>query len=1030
MHMREQSLNNLANRFAQRLRDQRSGEKSALPEPLPSPDANTSQSQIESTWNRFVQLAAVSGRFNPADLFPSDAGDDLRLQVLNRASPIHNVEVVGSKVQWQLQSDFRKAELKRLQDSSALSGLIDGPLPYTDSFGQAIRKVIQQGDGFSFAELSTDAILAVKAAIEVLSDTGIKLPDINQVQLKLATDEFARNHIATVENFIGRENELAALRSFLVKPPDPTFWQPWTSFVITGLGGAGKSALLAQFMREVYLTKSATLAILDFDRTFINPTDTVWLRQELARQVGMQFPEHQTVLKAERQQARQIRPTFYGHDFSSIERSYDTVINRIKDVLLSRDQAKPLVLVLDTLEELSESSAQESLLKWMDALGDNLSPIRLKVIFSGRLFDDSLRPFVARRPIGTIHLDALPPEVARQMLEKEGVPLYLADALVNHPPLPLRPLELRLMATEAKRPGMTREQIEDELLAGDHCTTIATGLVYRRVLTRIQDPVLRKIASPGLVLRFVTPEILQQVLSPALDLPPMTERQAQEMLAKLQKTSWLVTMKANGQLWHRSDLRRSMLKPMIAQEPDTADKIHRLAIDFFTKSSSNEDETEANYHRLMLASRGPDEVNLELQSIAESFSGIGADIDDLPPGSRALLKFAANHELTQQDVMVLPSRYFQRAYAGAGQRLAHAREYRQAWLLIERSWREFGNSLSQLSTWEADTLFATCRWPMLSSELGKLSYRSSAGSIKPWFYRVALKVASLPQDTSLLLESIDFLDTVRKEVDEGSSEIARSVTDWNYLAMGILLLDSHLYRSISQQLPFVTGFLRYFENIDNKPKSALLNHRLYLMSSLSTQKVGTTPRLAPSLLRLRKRTLERLTHAIPNSRIRESLSITSKELKARPTSKTLLSRIDTLYRYEEDWKSIDVIELARITGMGSDLLRGPDPEFRDPLRYSILEEYTTSQARSRLAGIFQSLLDFPLADLEPGRFVGELDNDAEHSLIPFVELIDRAWQIGPLLKALCMDRPDSVSLQHIRSLYTEWDGTVNSVLRL
>ena len=183
-----------------------------------------------------------------------------------------------------------------------------------------------------------------------------------------------------------------------------------------------------------------------------------------------------------------------------------------------------------------------------------------------------------------------------------GVSETAAVRLAASDVLPRRPLELKLVAKLiVDSPASSIDDLERELREGGNAARdLFAGLVYRRVLLRISvpddereaagsvitDDLLRKLAYPGLVLRYVTPGLVREVLAPALELPELNDTQAAKALDLLARYEWLA-YRQQDEVWPRRDLRRSVLKPMLAENPKRTKRIQELAIAILKKPRTN-----------------------------------------------------------------------------------------------------------------------------------------------------------------------------------------------------------------------------------------------------------------------------------------------------------------------------------------------------------------------------------------------------------------------------------------------------------
>jgi len=146
------------------------------------------------------------------------------------------------------------------------------------------------------------------------------------------------------------------------------------------------------------------------------------------------------------------------------------------------------------------------------------------------------------------------------------------------------------------------------------------------------------------------------------------------------------------------------------------------------------------------------------------------------------------------------------------------------------------------------------------------------------------------------------------------------------------------------------------------------------------------------------------------------------------TVRAKLGAVDALATREEwrrgaplsiDWQSSGPAQLV-------DLLRGPDPEFRDPCRFALLDAFPDPSSHRLLGELVASVVDIPFDDLTPDGFASALAINPEHALETYVELVDRAWALGGLLRRAQEQRPDAAKLRAVSSAYERWDGAVRS----
>ena len=328
--------------------------------------------------------------------------------------------------------------------------------------------------------------------------------------------------------------------------------------------------------------QKATVVILDFDRPGIDARDLYWLEAEMTRQVGQQYAEIEQTLRELRQEARrQLSESapdvaqVYASDCVEQERSLRrTVFGLAKALRKAGAGRRPFMLVLDTFEEVTQRDLTERIVEWFFKIAHRLSPAPLRVVFSGRLYYEGLQNVTKEGVTQTLDLGELETHEAEALLTSLGLSTAAATRLANSDVLPRRPLEMRLLARLVSGGDESAvEELEAEIRdGGEAALGLFAGLIYRRVLRRIENETARELAYPGLVLRYVTVELIRKVLAPVLWLTALDDGEAQAALDALASYGWLAYRAPKeketdkDKVYHRKDLRRSMLKAMVAQE--------------------------------------------------------------------------------------------------------------------------------------------------------------------------------------------------------------------------------------------------------------------------------------------------------------------------------------------------------------------------------------------------------------------------------------------------------------------------------
>jgi len=194
------------------------------------------------------------------------------------------------------------------------------------------------------------------------------------------------------------------------------------------------------------------------------------------------------------------------------------------------------MLVLDTFEEVQYRSRVfvKALFDFLEEL-QHIAP-RLRTVILGRA-PVRLEDYQTYE----LELSRWDPEIARNFLQAHGVtePAQ-ADRIARQ--FKYIPLSLKLAADVIRAEGVqglsdieTRRywvrEVEDNLIQGQ---------LYSRILNRIHDPEVQKLANPGLVLRRVTPELIQHVLAGPCNVRVPNAETAQHLFLELSREVSLV----------------------------------------------------------------------------------------------------------------------------------------------------------------------------------------------------------------------------------------------------------------------------------------------------------------------------------------------------------------------------------------------------------------------------------------------------------------------------------------------------------
>lgn len=969
------------------------------------------------------ETASLLSRFDPDELCKMlGFEEDKKSFALSRLVPLCSIEPIGNRTKWLLRVDRRPSVIGRLLSEERLGNALNQLLPKDDLDGEMLRNILH-GKEIDVTTLDRDRLLAVSWALEALAGLPIRKPDIEDVQHLLARSQFLREYSVLLEKgFVGRESELLRLTAFLERPTTQR-----ASLLVTGLGGSGKSSLLAKFATDTVTRKKAVVTVIDFDRPGIDPQDTLSIEMEIARQVGSQISSDDRVLRRARENVRlyssdqrQFQATFASESLESARGFRANILSTLANTIRNANQ--PLLLILDTFEEVAQRDLTFHIFDWLRDVESIMWQVPLRVIISGRLFDNAYS-MVKAQVNEVLVVGEFDYKTSYDFLVGLGVTRALASKLASSDILPHRPLELKLLS-KVVGDSTTAEikKLEQELRDGGAAAKeLFAGLVYRRVLLRVKvfneppgsvinDGLLRSLAYPGLVLRYVTSELIQKVLVPALGLPQLDEGQARQVLDLLSAHEWLAT-RTGDSVWHRRDLRRSVLKPMIAENRDRATAIHKLAIQYFQSAAEERDRAEAFYHRLMMLS--PEEtLEFEIDELRKAGPYFEADRLDLPPAGNALLGYVLKGDVAIIEIASLPKSVREVAYQKKGEDLVNSREFQSALSL-------YCPNRAPLAGWERTTLFATAEWEKLRTRLAHGSLPSDWQEFGD-FVLAASVTKSMPDQR--LLEQFKEMMSKDSHMGTGSSTLLRSVV------VGlVMILDGQAAP------PEIIDDLRQLIQIAEKAASVdeQFGKRLILLRLKIGGTANVSLPIGPSTIQLNPVWLEQAASSFgPSAKVPKSAidlfmkasDILKKGVAGQRSVRGLLSQIQQL-------RSSDPIVLEQINS--SSLWRylwAPNPEFRDPARFAIISDCLKRSSFRALAETFRSLIPFQVDDFEPAAFTRELSVDPEHSLEPLIELADRAGVLETLLRRVIELAPQGKKLRSVLDASRSWSLAVARTL--
>lgn len=458
----------------------------------------------------------------------------------------------------------------------------------------------------------------------------------------------------TAGGCFGRGNELERLDAHLRGPGGHLTLHEHSAMLVYGVGGVGKSTLVAQFVLDVADGRTPWAWVyLDLDRPTLSSYTTAEVLDDIIRQVGAQFPEVRRYVDS------------VGSDFANssvgkgVESYYDEswrdAIARLASALEQACGGR-LVVVVDTYEELQRAESAlgstglgEMLFRMFAVMSEEIGTFRLVV--SGRAPADAF--LASGRYEQRLHVEALRGDPAIDLLQHlYKVEIDRLGVAASSPDLDIKlatdvvatvggtPLSLKLAAQVLAAEGYkaVADAVERSRVLGRVREEFVRGFLYNRVLSHIvgsqkeDTEALREVARATLVLRVVTPGLITEVVGPAINRPDVD---AQSMFESLRAETALAA--GDGvSLQLRDELRTPALRALQYDAPELVNAIHTGAATYYEQHPDVTGAASERLYHMLALGRDVDPAALD--------TGVARDVErsigDFATESRTILASA------------------------------------------------------------------------------------------------------------------------------------------------------------------------------------------------------------------------------------------------------------------------------------------------------------------------------------------------------------------------------------------------------
>lgn len=565
-----------------------------------------------------VMRLAVRASFDPDDFQGDELADVLRFCAIR----LHRTD---AREEWMLTESVRieaLAHALRNGGISRLRNLSESTPAGLPSATEALLEAWVLHDGWPPLEVcSEDELVAVlhvarwaRAAIMI---AGLPLstytgPQLEDIEGRLSVLEVTRPIRSLVRHpVLGREAELNRLRGHLYDPAHGPLSQAG-AFCLFGIGGVGKSTLVAAFVDELVKTQAGRLlwAYLDFDRPALDPHKPFTIIADLYRQFGAQDPALALVANRARLELfdRQ-KPS--GLESIDTRGSFREAVRELVDAC--GDRRRPMVVILDTCEEAQRIDfGVESLYDLMDSFA--VTHEAFKLIVSGR---SRVQQFeIPGHEWRVMEVGGLAPDAAAQVLQAQidrnrgGASSAPVGAEFARQVVTLvggNPLSLALAAQVLAHDDLSviESAVDRARALGRVREEYVRGFLYKRVLDHLcgyreapRREALRRVARASLALRYITPEVIDGVLRPIAQVPAAIPASYlhDDLAAELAFVD-----NAGPALRIREDVRRPALAALQIEDRAIVEQVHEAAQRYYTEHpDAPYAATEAAYHALAI----------------------------------------------------------------------------------------------------------------------------------------------------------------------------------------------------------------------------------------------------------------------------------------------------------------------------------------------------------------------------------------------------------------------------------------------
>lgn len=588
--------------------------------------------------------AGVVATFDPDDILALGTSSGDVIDFLDQEC--HLVPMADGPAAWTLDDAVRT----RLFASADRADLVRARAAVKEVPDSAVQQALDRSldagwSTWDVAELDDEATAALSVVARWWSGSRYDVPNPEDLADHLRRRLlFADARSMASDHFVGREDVLDELRQRFSDTQGK-------AVVLWGVGGVGKSALVARLVVEAVdegldELNPDLVALLDFDDPAINPMYPAELVAAITEQLDVQLAAGSREFSNVRSKVVSesaysgFRSASSGRTVTGPDTYWADLLGQAVDGMVVGSR---LLVVMDTVEQ-AQRRGPSAMYALADVVGELCRRSHVLVLLSGRARVPELAAITTTTELlGLAEPDAvtLMVDLAEGAVDRDHAQTLVRRFGTRHPatgagvptgdePILISPLTVRLLAALLAKTGAGAE---DPLFGLQAANEQLDAELYLRILGHIEDPLVRAVAHPGLVLRRITPEIIRDVLakSGGVELGEVDER---DLFNRLAAEPMLVDRPEPDVLEHRQDVRAVMLPQILRDTTVDARSVQLAAVDYYTRRRDPVSRAEEIYHRLLLG-QGRDKLDPIWDPRAAE--RLVTAVDELPQRSRVLL---------------------------------------------------------------------------------------------------------------------------------------------------------------------------------------------------------------------------------------------------------------------------------------------------------------------------------------------------------------------------------------------------------